>query len=110
MTMRNVALYIILSPFDNEQSDLIQRILKEKTLEEIPVYKNLLEQFVNMELIDQVRMWTKRNTLDKSARTKLKPVRAVTFWLYISSVFKKRERIKFAYFSRDSFQIQRRFL
>ena len=52
--MRNVALYIILSPFDNEQSDLIQRILKEKTLEEIPVYKSLLEQFVNMELIDQV--------------------------------------------------------
>lgn len=55
MTMRNVALYIILSPFDNEQSDLIQRILKEKTLEKIPVYKSLLEQFVNMELIDQVR-------------------------------------------------------
>ena len=55
MTMRNVALYIILSPFDNEQSDLIQRILKEKTLEtDLPVYKNLLEQFVNMELIDQV--------------------------------------------------------
>ena len=66
MTMRNVSLYILLSPFDNEQSDLIQRILKEKTLEEIPVYKSLLEQFVNMELIDQVRKHMAKRNLKKN--------------------------------------------
>ena len=66
MTMRNVSLYILLSPFDNEQSDLIQRILKEKTLEEIPVYKSLLEQFVNMELIDQVRKHKAKRNLKKN--------------------------------------------
>lgn len=47
MTLKNVALYIILSPFDNEQSDLIHRILQDKTLEEILVYKALLKQVNN---------------------------------------------------------------
>lgn len=46
-TLKNVALFIVLSPFDNEQSDLIHHILKEKTLKEIPKYKSLLEQFIN---------------------------------------------------------------
>lgn len=46
-TLKNVALFIVLSPFDNEQSDLIHHILQEKTLKEIPKYKSLLEQFIN---------------------------------------------------------------
>ena len=46
-TLKCVCLFIVLSPFDNEQSDLIHHILKEKCLEEIPKYKSLLEQFIN---------------------------------------------------------------
>lgn len=56
MTMKHVCLYVTLSQYDNEQSDLINRILAEKVLEEIPLYKSLLEQFTNAELIDQARL------------------------------------------------------
>lgn len=55
-TLKSVALFIVLSPFDNEQSDLIHHILKEKHLKEIPKYKSLLEQFINQELIDQKKL------------------------------------------------------
>ena len=86
MTFKHVCLYIILSTHDNEQSDLIQRILKEKVklnylqslgrilklmhsffqvLEELPVYKTLLEQFTNNELIDKA-------TLDKQYEKELR--------------------------------------
>lgn len=37
--MRNVALYVVLAPYDNEQSDLIHRILEDKLLQEVAVYK-----------------------------------------------------------------------
>ena len=39
VVMRNVALYVVLAPFDNEQSDLINRILQDKMLSEVPLYK-----------------------------------------------------------------------
>ncbi len=55
-TMRNVAVYVVLAPYDNEQSDLIHRVLKERALEELPVYKRLLEQFTTPELIEQERL------------------------------------------------------
>merc|ERR1712141_445107 len=55
-TLKNVALFIVLSPYDNEQSNLIHIILKEKALNEIPKYKSLLEQFINQELINQKMM------------------------------------------------------
>jgi len=50
--MKNIVLYIVLSPFDNEQSDLIHRIAQEKYLEELPYYNNLLKLFNTAELID----------------------------------------------------------
>lgn len=53
---RYVSLYIILSPYDNEQSDLIHRILLDKSLEDIPQYKALLEQFTTWELINQEKL------------------------------------------------------
>jgi 26S proteasome regulatory subunit N5 len=53
MVLCHVALYVVLSQYDNEQSDLINRILKEKALEDIPLYKSFLELFTNMELINQ---------------------------------------------------------
>merc|ERR1719411_1881948 len=51
-TLKHMALYVILSPYDNEQSDAIHHILKEKSLDKIPHYKRLLEDFTNLELID----------------------------------------------------------
>jgi len=52
-TLKHMTLYVILSPFDNEQSDLIHRIMEEKALNRTPTYKVLLEQFTNLELIEQ---------------------------------------------------------
>lgn len=37
--LKSVVLYVILSPYDNEQSDLVHRISSDKKLEEIPKYK-----------------------------------------------------------------------
>nr|SVE78815.1 EOG090X04UV [Daphnia lumholtzi] len=51
MMMQNAILYLLLSPFDNEQSDLTHRFLQEKVVDEIPKYKELLQLFVAAELI-----------------------------------------------------------
>ena len=37
--LRNAVLFLILAPYDNEQSDLIHRVSEEKTLDEIPLYR-----------------------------------------------------------------------
>lgn len=37
--LKSVVLYVVLSPYDNEQSDLVHRISADKKLEEIPKYK-----------------------------------------------------------------------
>lgn len=50
-TLKNVVLYVILAPYDNEQSDLIHRVSQEKGLDEIPEYKKLLKAFTTLELI-----------------------------------------------------------
>nr|CAG4638400.1 EOG090X04UV [Cyclestheria hislopi] len=49
--MQHAILYLLLSPFDNEQSDLTHRFLEEKVVDEIPKYKELLQLFVAAELI-----------------------------------------------------------
>ncbi|KAK3872169.1 hypothetical protein Pcinc_022737 [Petrolisthes cinctipes] len=49
--LKHVVLFIILAPYDNEQSDLLHRIKEDKTLEEIPQYRDLLQLFVTAELI-----------------------------------------------------------
>lgn len=49
--MKHIVLFIVLSPYDNEQSDLIHRIAEEKYLEEIPYYNDLLKLFNTAELI-----------------------------------------------------------
>ncbi|XP_030751890.1 26S proteasome non-ATPase regulatory subunit 12 [Sitophilus oryzae] len=46
-----VVLYLILAPYDNEQSDLTYRVIADKVLEEIPLYKSLLKLFTTPELI-----------------------------------------------------------
>lgn len=40
-TMINSVLYCILSPYDNEQVDLMNNLSKNKLLEEIPTYKSV---------------------------------------------------------------------
>ncbi|RWS00200.1 26S proteasome non-ATPase regulatory subunit 12-like protein, partial [Dinothrombium tinctorium] len=50
--LKNIVLYIVLSPYDNEQSDLIYRIKEEKALEELPKYKDVLKLFTTAELIN----------------------------------------------------------
>lgn len=50
-TLKNVVLYAILAPYDNEQSDLIHRVSQEKSLDEIPEYRKLLKAFTTAELI-----------------------------------------------------------
>ena len=37
--LRYVVLYMILSPYDNDQSDTIHRVAEDKMLSEIPIYK-----------------------------------------------------------------------
>jgi len=51
--LKNIVLYIVLAKFDNEQSDLIHRIQSEKALDDIPVYKNILEKFTTNEIVRQ---------------------------------------------------------
>jgi len=53
--LRNVVIYIILSPYDNEQADLIARISEDIHLEEITLYKELLKNFTTNELIHWTR-------------------------------------------------------
>jgi 26S proteasome regulatory subunit N5 len=49
--LRSAVLYLVLSPYTNEQADLLHRMLEEKALESIPKYKSLLELFKNQEII-----------------------------------------------------------
>nr|CAB3265238.1 26S proteasome non-ATPase regulatory subunit 12-like [Phallusia mammillata] len=49
--LKSVVLYVLLSPHDNEQSDMLERVKQEKQLEDIPKYRELLECFVCQELI-----------------------------------------------------------
>ena len=37
--LKNATLYVLLAPFDNEQSDLLHRVYQEKKLQYLPVYK-----------------------------------------------------------------------
>lgn len=53
--LRNVVLFIILSAYDNEQSDLLSRIADEPKLENIMSFKRLIKNFTTHELIHWVR-------------------------------------------------------
>jgi len=49
---KNIIIYAILSPFNNEQSDLINRINQDKKLEDLPIFKSFLKSFLTDELIN----------------------------------------------------------
>lgn len=44
-------IYVLLSPYFNDQSDLMHRILKDKQLEQLPEYRDILTLFTKLELI-----------------------------------------------------------
>ncbi|KAG8186063.1 hypothetical protein JTE90_005416 [Oedothorax gibbosus] len=52
VALKKVVMYLVLSPFDNEQSDLIHRVKEDKALEEMAQYKELLTHFTTPELIN----------------------------------------------------------
>ena len=49
--LKCMIVYVLLSQHDNEQSDLIHRIHLLRELELVPEYKELLELFINQEII-----------------------------------------------------------
>lgn len=49
--LKSTVLYVLLSPHDNEQSDLLHRIKSEKRLDDIPKYRDLIECFTCQELM-----------------------------------------------------------
>ncbi|KAI8983468.1 PCI domain-containing protein [Pilobolus umbonatus] len=49
--LQNTVLFIILSPYDNEQSDLLHRLYEDPKLALIPQYKELTKCFVTSELM-----------------------------------------------------------
>ncbi|KAI9143373.1 PCI domain-containing protein [Paraphysoderma sedebokerense] len=46
-----VVTFIVMSPYDNEQSDLIHRIYQDEKLGKVPVYKDLIKLFITPELM-----------------------------------------------------------
>ncbi|KXS18653.1 PCI-domain-containing protein [Gonapodya prolifera JEL478] len=49
--LKNVVLFIVLSPYDNEQSDLIHRIDEDSKLAQVPQFKEFLKNFITHELM-----------------------------------------------------------
>ncbi|EDW15687.1 26S proteasome non-ATPase regulatory subunit 12 [Drosophila mojavensis] len=45
-------IYCVLAPFDNEQSDMMAHLSKNKKLEDVPAYKEILRLFMSKELIN----------------------------------------------------------
>lgn len=50
--LKKVVLYCILAPYGEEQSDLVHRIAKDKKLEQLPTYKEVLDCFTRVELLN----------------------------------------------------------
>jgi len=49
--LQKVVLFVVLARYDNEQSDLLARVQLDKALEKLPLYKSLLAQFSQQELM-----------------------------------------------------------
>ena len=49
--LQNAVLFVILSPFDNEQSDLLHRLYADTKLAQIPQYQEIVKCFVTPELM-----------------------------------------------------------
>ncbi|KAL1929511.1 hypothetical protein VTP01DRAFT_1649 [Rhizomucor pusillus] len=49
--LQNAVLFVVLSPYDNEQSDLLHRTYQDPKLAQIPLYQELTKCFVTPELM-----------------------------------------------------------
>jgi 26S proteasome regulatory subunit N5 len=49
--LKHVILFVILSPYDNEQSDFINRLKENPQLQDIPLYKDLVKKFLTPEIM-----------------------------------------------------------
>lgn len=49
--LQNAVLFLVLAQHDNEQSDLVARVVQEKKLNELPVVKEILTAFTTMEIV-----------------------------------------------------------
>ncbi|PWN95489.1 putative RPN5-26S proteasome regulatory subunit [Tilletiopsis washingtonensis] len=49
--LRSVVVFLVLAPYDNEQSDLMARVEETEGLERVPEHKNLLKCFTTPELM-----------------------------------------------------------
>ena len=54
--LQNAVLFVILSPFDHEQFDMIHRLSQESKLELLPVYREFLKCFITNELVKWPRL------------------------------------------------------
>jgi len=54
--LQKIVLYIVLSPHDNTQSDLLHHIYEDKNLLELPKYRDFLRSFITQELIRWARL------------------------------------------------------
>jgi 26S proteasome regulatory subunit N5 len=54
--LAHIVVFIILSPFDNEQSDLIHRIKADGALDKIPMLRDMLKLFTTKELMRWVKI------------------------------------------------------
>lgn len=50
-TLCSAIVYCLLAPFDNEQSDLLHRLEKDKVLDDMPMYGKLVQVFVTQEIV-----------------------------------------------------------
>jgi len=49
--LRMIVIFVVLSPYDSEQFDLINRVYQDKNLNQLPKYRALLKYFLTMELM-----------------------------------------------------------
>ena len=49
--LEQVVVYLVLSPYDNEQSDLVARVALEEKLKDCKAHKDLLEGFITQEIM-----------------------------------------------------------
>jgi len=49
--LKLLAFFLVLSPYDNEQSDFMNRVYLDKNLEEVPAFRALLKRFLTKEIL-----------------------------------------------------------
>jgi len=100
--MQLMLVFVILAPYDNEQSDLINRLSLDPNLENIPFYRSLLKRF----LTDEIMPWPQIESQYKEELLKLdafKASNAATLWEdFKTRVIEHNIRVVAKYYSRIS--------